>query len=133
MPLARGLFGPGRNTATRGAGPYSVYPTIEVTSNTLAQIDTPVTYTHAVVTAGVASSTALAANTSAVYRLIVNNDSTNPVWLMFGATAVANEGLPLWPGQRLEMSLQQGNLSTEEINCISGAATVLLVTEGVPS
>ena len=99
-------------------------------SSAQAVITTP---THSVVTVTVASGVALAANTSRSHALLIN-DSDTPIYLMFGAAAVANQGVRLnAAGGSYEMSSLLGNLYRGAINAIHGGTgnKVLLVDEGV--
>ena len=87
------------------------------------------THTAPVVAAGPASTTALASNIRRKYALFVN-DSSNPIWLNLGNTAVASTGIRLnATGGSYEM--MPGNIWRGQVNFIGTAADVLLVTEGV--
>jgi hypothetical protein len=82
------------------------------------------------VTVGATSVAALAANTLRRWALLIN-DSDTAIYLMVGATAVANQGIRLNAnGGAYEMSPNNGNLDTSAINAISTAAgkTLLVVT-----
>jgi hypothetical protein len=83
-------------------------------------------------TASCTSSTgaALAANTSRVAALLIN-DGTSSIYLKIGEAAVASEGIRLNAnGGSYYMSLNEGNLDREAVNCITASATVvLMVTE----
>lgn len=88
--------------------------------------------THTAPTIGNTTTTALAANASRVYALLVN-DSDEVIYIKLGAAAVLNQGIRLnASGGSYEMSRQVGNLYTGAINaiCASGSKK-LLVTEGV--
>lgn len=92
---------------------------------------TTLTSTEAAVTN--ASGAALATNANRKYALFIN-DSANTIYLMVGATAVANKGIRLnASGGSYEMSPKIGNLSTAAVNAIAGVAgpSNLLVSEGV--
>jgi hypothetical protein len=72
---------------------------------------------------------ALAANTSRRWALFIN-DSSVVMYLMVGATAVANQGIRLQPGGgAFELSPNNGNLDLSAVNVIaaSGSGNVLLV------
>lgn len=94
-------------------------------------VHNPGTWTHTVVTAGAASVPALPNNPSRVYALLFN-DSSETLYLKFGAVAVAHEGIAVGVGGAYEMTLGAGNLYTGQVNVISsgGASKKLLVTEG---
>lgn len=85
---------------------------------------------HSAVTIGTSTTQAAAANTDRTYLLLVN-DSANTIWVKFGASAVANEGIRLNAnGGSLEISERNGNLDSRVVNAIAGAASSnLLVTE----
>ena len=85
---------------------------------------------HRAVTCGTASVEVAPAVASRRYLLLVN-DSTSPIWINIGATAVANEGVRINAGGgSYEMSAANGNLSSRAVNGISDAVTkILLVTE----
>lgn len=93
------------------------------------EITTP---THTVVTiaSGNTSEEALAANTSRVYALFIN-DSDTEMFIKLGADAVDSEGIPLAAsGGNYEITLD--NLYRGAINVICASASKnLLVTEGV--
>lgn len=87
------------------------------------------TITHSTVSCSTASGTALAANTLRRWALFIN-DSDVVMYLMIGATAVANQGIRIQPGGgAFEMCPQNGNLDTRVVNVIaaSGSGKVLLV------
>lgn len=90
------------------------------------------TLAHTQPAIGASTTAALAANTSRKYVLLVN-DSDSVIYIKIGAAAVLNQGIRLnASGGSYEMSAIHGNLDTRAINGISsGAAKVLLVTEGV--
>lgn len=76
---------------------------------------------------GVASAQALAANASRD-GLMLMNVSNKTISCAFGATAVLNTGLTLYPGGTY--SMDQHSLSTAALNCIAGgAASVLSIQE----
>ena len=90
------------------------------------------TPTHSAVTVGATTTVALAANTSRLWALFVN-DSDETVYLKLGAAAALNQGIRLNAnGGTFEMSVSLGNLYTGAVNaiCTSGSKK-LLVTEGV--
>ena len=90
------------------------------------------TPTHTVVTVGATTTAALAANTSRIHALLIN-DSDEAVYIKLGAAAVLNAGIRLNAnGGSYEMSEAAGNLYTGAINaiCASGSKK-LLITEGV--
>jgi hypothetical protein len=95
----------------------------------LPQVTTPA---HTAPTIGNTTTAALAANTSRLYALFIN-DSDETIYLKLGAAAVLNAGIRLNAnGGSYEMSAGQGNLYTGVVNgiCTSGGKK-LLVTEGV--
>lgn len=78
------------------------------------------------------SSVALAANTSAVYRVFQNTDATIIITLGLGATPTSLVGVVLRPGDSYEMSSQIGNLFKGVVNAIAASGSpVLAVSEGV--
>lgn len=82
---------------------------------------------HTVVTVGTTSVQLAAANLNRTYLLIIN-DSDTAVYLKFGATAVANEGIRLnASGGSLEISEVNGNLDNRVVNGISTAITKLVL------
>ena len=85
-----------------------------------------------VVTAGVASSVALAANANRKYARF-QNDSENAIYLKVGVAAVLHQGIRLNAnGGSYEMSAGNGNLDVRAVYCITFvAAQNLLVGEGV--
>lgn len=92
---------------------------------------TAVTLVHTSVTTGAASAPALAANPNAKYRLFQNIDPTNAISIAFGVDAVADTQIVLFPKDRIDFALEDGNLDRRVVNCIAVAGTpVLLVTEG---
>ena len=104
----------------------------EYTYSGTAWFSSKQTLTHTAVTVGASTSSALAANASRKYALLVN-DSDAVIYLKIGAAAVASEGIRINPnGGSYEMAPAYGNLDTRVVNAISsGAGKVLLVTEGV--
>ena len=89
------------------------------------------TMTHTTAAVTTASGAALAANPSRNYALFVN-DSDTVMYLMIGATAVANQGIRLnADGGSYEMADEFGNLSYDAIYAIHGGSgsKALLVTE----
>lgn len=89
------------------------------------------TPTHTAVTVGATTTVALAANTSRLYALLVN-DSDEAVYIKLGAAAVLNAGIRLNAyGGSYEICKKIGNLYTGAINaiCTSGGK-ILLVLEG---
>lgn len=92
---------------------------------------TAVTLVHTSITTGASSAPALAANPNAKYRLFQNIDPTNAISIAFGVDAVANTQIVLFPKDRIDFALEDGNLDRRVVNCIAVAGTpVLLVTEG---
>jgi len=93
----------------------------------------PITLTHAAVATNNSTSvTALAASSSRLYCLFVN-DSANVVYLNFGAAAVASTGIRLNAnGGSYELPSGAGQISTVAVYAISAAGTGqnLLVTSG---
>ena len=90
------------------------------------------TPTHTVVTVGATTTAALAANTSRIYALLIN-DADEAIYIKLGASAALNAGIRINAnGGNYEMSEQLGNLYQGAINaiCASGSKK-LLVTEGV--
>ncbi len=82
-------------------------------------------------TVGAASVKVLSGNVERAYALL-RNISDSPIWLSFGATATANNGVQLDAGNGFyEMTQQAGNVWTGEVYAIStGSGKTLLVTEG---
>lgn len=90
---------------------------------------TTLTIAHTVATSGVASSTALAANASRKYALIVN-DSANTIYIFLGATAVLNQGIRL-NANGGSYEINSTNLYTGIITTITTVASQnVIVTEG---
>lgn len=93
------------------------------------------TMTHTAVNATIASGTVLAANANRQYAYLINNSDT-VIYLAFGVTAVANQGIRLNAnGGSYEIgAAAHGNLYQGAILAIHGGAgnKVLLMTEGVP-
>lgn len=92
------------------------------------------TFSTAAVSVATTSTTALAANSSRRWALLVN-DSDTVIYLAIGAAALKNSGIRLNAnGGSYEMSLALGNLNTGAIYAIhagtSGTKT-LLANEGV--
>lgn len=77
------------------------------------------------------SQTALASNASAKYRLFVNMSTTSTAYLGINTAAVSGAGIPLFPSTSYEMSLNEGNLDTRQINALIEVGTAnLLIIEG---
>jgi hypothetical protein len=90
---------------------------------------TTITIAHSVATSGVASTTALAANASRKYALIVN-DSANAIYIFLGATAVLNQGIRL-NANGGSYEINETNLYTGIITTITTVASQnVIVTEG---
>jgi hypothetical protein len=90
------------------------------------------TPTHTAPSVAATTTEVLAANSSRLYGLLVN-DSDEAIYIKIGTSAVMNEGIRLNPiGGSYEMSREIGNLNTAVINaiCASGSK-VLLVLEGI--
>lgn len=96
------------------------------------QIGTAVTMTASNATVGTSSGVLLSANADRKYALIVNDSSATVYISVDGAAAVANRGIRLNAnGGSYEMSLSYGNLTTVQINAISGSSGCnVIVTEG---
>jgi len=82
-------------------------------------------------TTSVATSTAtevLSANSGRLYALISNQDSTNPVYCVFGATSTAavNKGIKIEAGEYYEITPQ--NLYTGKVSCIASGGAVVVGT-----
>lgn len=77
------------------------------------------------------STAVVAPNTERRY-LLITNDSGVTVYIKFGATAVANEGIRLDVGASFEMSPVFNNLDLRAVNGIhaSTGTKTILVTEG---
>lgn len=132
---------PGINIA-HFATPYSVQEVenaeFDATNKrkNVAVVSEPGAYTtaaHTTLSVTTTSQAALAANTTRLYALLVN-DSDTTIYVKIGATAVANQGIRLnVNGGSYEMSKKLGNLNTGAINAIHGGTgnKVLLITEGV--
>lgn len=106
--------------------------TINTTLGSPAQVIPAVTMTHTLVTTGNVSSTALASNSSAKYRLFINSDTADTITIAANIAAVAGTQILIQPKEQFEMSRVKGNMDTRQINCIGGAGMpVLLITEGV--
>lgn len=85
---------------------------------------------HSIATVGTSSGVARAANPFCTYRLF-QNISSNEITLELGETAVANEGIVLYPKGSYEMSKKNGNLYKGAVNAIATAASSdLIVLEG---
>ncbi len=85
---------------------------------------------HTAVTVATTSGVALAASDNRTYVLL-ENDSSEPIYIKFGALAVLNEGIRINAGGgSYECSPLHGNLDNRAINaiCASGSK-VLLVTD----
>ena len=111
----------------------------EVTDDTADAIktkDTDGDYTtpaHTAVNVTSTTGEVLAANTSRLYALLIN-DSDTVIYLKISATAVANQGIRLNAnGGSYEMSKKLGNLNTGAISGIHASTgnKVILVLEGV--
>lgn len=102
----------------------------DVNGNVAGQSAGITTMTEAAVTVGVASGTALAANSSRVYALFIN-DSDTTIYLSTSAAAAVNTGIRLNAnGGSYEMTGL--NLYKGIVRAIaSGANKTLLVLEGV--
>ncbi len=97
-----------------------------------AQVNSSVTLTHTTVTVTTSSTTALAANSSAKYRLFQNIDATNTITISFSVTAVNNTQIVIQPKAQIAFNIEMGNLDTRIVKCICSAGSpVLCVTEGV--
>jgi len=87
--------------------------------------------THTTFTVTDASTTALAASNLRNYLLLTNISDTT-IWCKFGATAVVNEGFPLYAnGGNVLMDYK---FSAQLLNCIhasAAASKTLLITSGV--
>tara|TARA_R110000787_G_scaffold233849_1_gene340702 strand:+ start:188 stop:493 length:306 start_codon:yes stop_codon:yes gene_type:complete len=85
------------------------------------------TYTHTAVAVAVTSTTLLAANGNAAYRIFIN-DSDTAVYINLGTTAVANAGIRLNSGGgSYEMSAHAGNLFTGAVYAIQADSGTKLV------
>ena len=89
------------------------------------------TATHGTVSVGTATGTAVAANASRKYLLLVN-DSDAVVYCKYGTAAVMNEGIRLSAsGGNYETSYELGSLNTGIVSAISSAdGKKLLYLEG---
>ncbi len=84
---------------------------------------------HTEATVGATSVVALAANADRSYVKFYN-DSDAVIYLKFGATAVANEGIGIPVAGSYVVSADNGNLDTRVVNAIStAAAKELLISE----
>jgi len=117
-------------------GKVGIDQTTPGTTNAVAVISDTGAYTtptHTTVNVTITSGAVLAANTSRLYALLVN-DSDTTIYLKIGVAAVANQGIRVNAnGGSYEMSKKQGNLHTGAINGIHAGTSnkVLLITEGV--
>ncbi len=86
--------------------------------------------THTTASCTNSTSEALASNEGRISALLVN-DGTSTIWIKVNEAAVANEGIRLNAnGGSYYISMGEGNLDREAVNCITASATVvLLVTE----
>lgn len=89
------------------------------------------TPTHSTVAVNSAAVQVAAANQSRTYALFIN-DSSNDIYLMFGASASVNAGVLIGPsGGNYEMSGAFGNLYNGLVTAIAGSdGNNLLVLEG---
>jgi hypothetical protein len=85
---------------------------------------------HSAVSVGTSDASLVAANPDRTY-LLIQNDSSNTVWIKAGAAAAANEGIRLGAnGGSFTMSLAERNIDSREIRAIAGGAdSNVLVTE----
>ncbi|RLB78572.1 MAG: hypothetical protein DRH24_14225 [Deltaproteobacteria bacterium] len=87
--------------------------------------------TNATISVDTSSATeVLSANSGRLYALISNQDSTNPVYCVFGATSTAgaNKGIKIEAGEYYEITPQ--NLYTGKVSCIAtGGAVVVGIIE----
>ncbi len=93
--------------------------------------DNQVTYTHAAVDVNDSNTVVAAATAGRKYLQIQNDDAALIVWLKVGATAVANEGIRLGPGEEFEMRQDKNNVDPSVVNGIASAAgpAIVLVTQ----
>lgn len=89
------------------------------------------TPTHSTVAISSVAVQVVAANQTRTYALFVN-DSSNNIYMMFGASASVNAGILLTPnGGNYEMSGAFGNLYNGKITAIAGSdGNNMLVLEG---
>jgi hypothetical protein len=89
--------------------------------------------TPAAVNVAATSTTLLAENKSAKYRLIQNDDESTDMWIKPAAAAVAHQGMRLAPGQAYEMAREFGNMDVRAWYGIHAGTgnKVALVSEGV--
>lgn len=96
-----------------------------------AQVNSSVTLVHTHVTVTSSSTTALAANTSATYRLFQNIDPTNTVTIAFSVAAVDSQDIVIQPKSQIAFNISMGNLDTRIVHCIAATGSpVLCITEG---
>lgn len=87
-------------------------------------------WNHYTVTVGTTTIQLIAANPNRKY-LIIQNVSSNILYMKYNASAVSNQGIRLVASSAYEMSNTQGNLTTTLINGIASAASsIILLTEG---
>lgn len=141
MTLARGLHVQAqanptlaRGTATQDtsnlAQNNSVLSVVSALGNP-AQASASVTLVHTHVTVTNSSTTALAANTAATYRLFQNIDATNTVTIAFSVPAVDSQDIVIQPKSQIAFNISMGNLDTRIVHCIAASGSpVLCITEG---
>lgn len=96
-----------------------------------AQSNSTVTLVHTHVTVTSSSTNALAANSSATYRLFQNIDPTNTVTIAFSVPAVDSQDIVIQPKTSISFNIQMGNLDTRVVHCIAASGSpVLCITEG---
>lgn len=123
-----------RGTASNDVSNLAQNATVQEVVDTLgnpAQANASVTLVHTHVTVTNTSTTALAANTSATYRLFQNIDPTNTVTIAFSVVAVDSQDIVIQPKAQISFNIQMGNLDTRVVHCIAAAGSpVLCITEG---
>lgn len=85
---------------------------------------------HTAVSCATTTTEALAANTSRISALLINDGAT-VIYMKIGEAAVLNQGIRLnASGGSYYMTAGDGNLDTEAVNCIVASGTeTIMVTE----
>lgn len=113
-------------------GKVGIDQTTPGTTNAVQLAQASLTMTHSNFTVTTTSATYLATNANRKYARF-QNDGATIIYLNFGATAVAGQGIRLEAnGGVFEISAANGNLTTGGVRAIVASGTsLLLITEGV--
>jgi hypothetical protein len=113
-------------------GKVGIDQTTPGTTNAVQVTQASLTMTHSNFTVNTTSATILVLNANRKYARL-QNDGATTIYLNFGATAVAGQGIRLEAnGGVYELSAAHGNLTTGGIRAIVASGTSsILVTEGV--